>query len=149
MGDPAGACVGEAVGEGVGEAVGDGVGDGVGSSGYGRGCGAGLTGDAGAPDGAGGAPGAAPGGAGGAPGAPAGGAPGAPGAPSAGFLLTASTGIGWPITGRMNSRAVCPRLRASLLSLPGTVMTRLSPSITTSDPDTPRPFTRELMICRA
>ena len=129
----------------------DGTAGGVGSSGYGRGCGAGLAG-AGAGGGLGGT-GAAPGGAAGAPGAPGGcgapgGAPGAPGAPS-GFLLTASTGIGWPITGRTNNRAVWPRLRASLPSLPGTVMTRLSPSITTSDPETPRPLTRELMICRA
>ncbi len=61
----------------------------------------------------------------------------------------ASTGIGCPITGRMNSRAVWPRLRASLPSVPGTVMTRLSPSITTSEPDTPRPLTRALMICSA
>lgn len=49
----------------------------------------------------------------------------------------------------MYSRAVCPRLRASLPSLPGTVMTRLSPSTTTSDPDTPSPLTRALMICCA
>src|ERR1700724_1553663 len=49
----------------------------------------------------------------------------------------------------MNSRAVCPRLRAALLSLPGTVMTRLAPSMTTSEPDTPRPLTRALMICCA
>ena len=53
------------------------------------------------------------------------------------------------MTGRMYSRAVWPRLRASLLSLPGTVMTRLEPSMMTSDPDTPRPFTRALMICCA
>ena len=52
-------------------------------------------------------------------------------------------------TGRMYSRAVWPRLRASLPSVPGTVITRLSPSITTSDPDTPRPLTRALMICCA
>ena len=31
------------------------------------------------------------------------------------------------MTGLMYSRAVWPRLRASLLSLPGTVMTRLEP----------------------
>jgi hypothetical protein len=49
----------------------------------------------------------------------------------------------------MYSRAVWPRLRASLLSLPGTVMTRLLPSMITSDPDTPRPLTRSLMICWA
>ena len=59
-----------------------------------------------------------------------------------------AAGIAW-ITGRMYSRAVWPRLRASLPSLPGTVITRLSPSITTSDPETPRPLTRELMICCA
>ncbi len=46
----------------------------------------------------------------------------------------------------MYSRAVWPRLRASLPSLPGTVITRLSPSTTTSEPDTPRPLTRALMI---
>ena len=49
----------------------------------------------------------------------------------------------------MNSRAVCPRLRASLPSFPGTVMIRLSPSTTTSEPETPSPFTRALMICCA
>jgi hypothetical protein len=52
-------------------------------------------------------------------------------------------------TGRMKSRAVCPRLRASLPSLPGTVMTKLSPSTTTSEPETPSPLTRALMICCA
>jgi hypothetical protein len=49
----------------------------------------------------------------------------------------------------MNSLAVWPRLRASVPSLPGTVMTRLSPSMMTSDPDTPSPSTRALMICWA
>ena len=49
----------------------------------------------------------------------------------------------------MYSRAVCPRLRASLPSFPGTVMTRLSPSTTTSEPETPNPLTRALMICWA
>ena len=53
------------------------------------------------------------------------------------------------ITGRMYSRAVWPRLRASLPSFPGTVMTRLSPSTTTSEPETPSPLTRALMICCA
>ncbi|SHV98531.1 Uncharacterised protein [Mycobacteroides abscessus subsp. abscessus] len=45
--------------------------------------------------------------------------------------------------------AVWPRFRASLPSFPGTVMTRLSPSMMTSDPETPRPLTRALMICCA
>ncbi|WP_431768042.1 hypothetical protein [Mycobacterium mantenii] len=34
-------------------------------------------------------------------------------------------------------------------SFPGTVMIRLSPSTTTSEPDTPRPLTRAPMICWA
>ncbi len=50
------------------------------------------------------------------------------------------------ITGRMYSRAVWPRFRASLPSVPGTVITKLSPSTMTSDPDTPKPLTRALMI---
>ncbi|OBJ75095.1 hypothetical protein A5626_02115 [Mycobacterium marseillense] len=49
----------------------------------------------------------------------------------------------------MYSRAVWPRLRASLPSLPGTVMIRLSPSTTTSEPETPSPLTRAPMICCA
>ena len=53
------------------------------------------------------------------------------------------------MTGRMYSRAVWPRLRASLPSVPGTVMTRLSPSTMTSEPETPSPLTRALMICWA
>ena len=65
------------------------------------------------------------------------GAPGAAGACGSCFFGTCA-GIIW-MTGRMYSRAVCPRLRASLPSWPGTVMTRLSPSMTTSEPDTPRP----------
>ncbi len=58
------------------------------------------------------------------------------------LLRACGTGNAW-MTGRMYSRAVWPRLRASLLSFPGTVITRLSPSITTSEPDTPSPLTRE------
>jgi hypothetical protein len=53
------------------------------------------------------------------------------------------------ITGRMYNRAVWPRLRASLPPSPGTVITKLSPSMTTSEPETPSPSTRELMICFA
>ncbi|OBG65859.1 hypothetical protein A5702_19390 [Mycobacterium sp. E3339] len=40
-------------------------------------------------------------------------------------------------------------MRASLPSFPGTVITRLSPSTTTSEPETPSPLTRALMICCA
>src|SRR5699024_636915 len=70
------------------------------------------------------------------------GAPGVPGAPAA--------VIGWDCsTGRMVSFAVWPRLFAASPSLPGTVMTRLSPSVTTFAPDTPRPLTRDSMILRA
>ncbi len=50
------------------------------------------------------------------------------------------------VTGRMYRRAVWPSERACALSSPGTVMTRLSPSTTTSEPETPRPLTRVSMI---
>ena len=157
---------------GPGAGAGAGVGAGVGSSGNGRGC---AGGGAGSPGAAGaGSPGGGAGAAGGGAPArraraprrrPAAGraepAPAAAAAPVTGLTgltglpgLTslavppAGTGIAWT-TGRMYNRAVWPRLRASLPSLPGTVITRLSPSMTTSDPDTPSPSTRELMICCA
>ncbi len=88
---------------------------------------------------------------GGSPGMPApGGRPpgGAPGGAACSAGAAPSAGIAW-ITGRMYRRAVWPRLRASLLSLPGTVITRFCPSMITSEPDTPRPSTRALMICWA
>ena len=50
------------------------------------------------------------------------------------------------LTGRMNSRAVWPNERACEELSPGTVMTMLLPSITTSEPDTPRPLTRVSMM---
>ena len=53
------------------------------------------------------------------------------------------------VTGRRYSRAVSPSVLASSPSLPGTVMTMLLPCVTTWAPLTPRPFTRELMICCA
>ena len=91
-----------------------------------------------------GAPGMEPGG--GAPGARPRGPRGAGRGPPS--IAALSTGRAL-MTGRMYNRAVWPRLRASFPSVPGTVMTRLSPSTMTSEPDTPRPLTRAPMICCA
>ena len=140
---------------GVGGGAWAAAGVGGGSCGYGRGCGAGDLGRwrCGSRPAGSAPPGGALGrrlGRRGWPGVPAGGAAGgawAGGWPACGCCGLRG-GIAWT-TGRMYSRAVCPRLRASLLSLPGTVITRLSPSMTTSEPDTPSPLTRSLMICWA
>ena len=66
-----------------------------------------------------------------------------------GEVAGALAATGLPITPRKESLAVWPRLRAWELLSPGTVITRLLPSTRTSEPETPMPFTRVSMICRA